>query len=139
MNIRFSEIDTEVPNQPGIYEIHTDTGVALKVGIASNLRKRLRQHRASLQSCLPLKKPDGDRSDPNQVQSKRSILAKHLYYDTSIAPGIDLRLQLERRLFLEQKCHIVFTVAETIAQAREWERQREGSGVYRYTGTVVKR
>src|SRR5687768_9128658 len=139
MNIGFSEINSKVPEKPRVYEIHTDAGVALKVGIGSNLRKRLLQHRASLQSCLPLKKGRGDRSDPNQVQSKRSILAKHLYYDTSIAPGIDLRLESERRLFLEEKCHIIFTVAESIEQAREWERQREGSGAYRYTGTVVKR
>jgi hypothetical protein len=39
--IRFSEIEAKVPKEPGICEIHTDTGKALKVGISANMRKRL--------------------------------------------------------------------------------------------------
>ncbi|EIK94777.1 hypothetical protein PMM47T1_19813 [Pseudomonas sp. M47T1] len=48
--IRFSEIEAAVPTAPGLYEIVTDQGELLKVGISVNLRKRLIQHRQSKQS-----------------------------------------------------------------------------------------
>ena len=53
--IRFSEIEAKVPKEPGICEIHTDTGKALKVGISANMRKRLLQHQALRQNRLKLK------------------------------------------------------------------------------------
>jgi len=55
--IRFSEIETTVPPgaAPGLYEIVTDEGKLLKVGISGNLRRRLVQHRQSKQSRLKLK------------------------------------------------------------------------------------
>src|SRR5688572_14697033 len=94
---RFSEIEQHVPDgQPGIYEIHTTSGIRLKIGISSNLRKRLIQHRQSRQTALKLK-PGGNRSNPQDVQSKQSILTQHLYYDAQIAPDFDLVSESGRR------------------------------------------
>ena len=56
MRIRFPEIDTHVPKASGVYEIHTDEGVPLKVGVAIDLLKRLKSHRASRDSGLRWKK-----------------------------------------------------------------------------------
>jgi len=137
--IRFSEIESEVPeDQPGIYEIHTDAGIALKVGIGSKLRKRLLQHRASRDSALELKQ-GGSHDDPRDVRSKGSILAKHLYYDKSVSPNYDLETQAGRQMFLEQSCHIIFELTESLADASEEERCRERDGCFRYVGRVVKR
>lgn len=67
--IRFSEIETAVPSAPGLYEIVTDEGGLLKVGISGNLRRRFSQHRQSRQSRLKLKE-GGDWSNPSDVMSK---------------------------------------------------------------------
>jgi hypothetical protein len=67
--VRFEKIENQIPSGPGLYEIHTDTGIALKVGIGVSLRKRLLKHQASRQSCLRLKS-GGDRRNPDDVVSK---------------------------------------------------------------------
>ena len=137
--IRFIEIEGKVPREkPGIYEIHTDTGIALKVGIGSHLRERLLQHRASRDSALKLKE-GGTRENPNDVESKGSILAKHLYYDESITRSFDMKTQAGCRAFLEQLCYIVFDVTDSLSAADEEEKRRERSGSFRYLGSVVKR
>jgi len=137
--IRFSEIESEVPgNKPGIYEIHTDSGIALKVGISCRLKKRLLQHRTSRDSALELTQ-GGSRENPGDVKSKGSILAKHLYYDASLTTGYDLRTETGRRAFLEEVCYIVFQLTEDTNAAREEERRRERDGAFRYVGRVVKR
>jgi hypothetical protein len=123
---------------PGIYEILTDSGVALKVGIAANLRRRLLQHRASRQSCLKLK-PGGKWNNPSDVVSKASILAKHLYYDGSIAVEYDLSTEDGRQTFLRERCYILFQFTRTRAEARELEKRRETNGQYRYLKAVRKR
>jgi hypothetical protein len=135
--IRFREIEN-IEEKPGIYEIYTDSGVALKVGIATRLRKRLLQHRASRQSCLKLK-PGGQWNNPNDVMSKGSILAKHLYYDGSITTEYDLSAETGRRAFLCERCYIVFEITRTKLEARELERDRESDGRYRYLKMVQKR
>jgi hypothetical protein len=129
--IRFSEIEVEVPAKPGIYEIHTDTGIPLKVGIGGNLRVRLLQHRASRDSCLRLK-PGGMRCNPDDVVSKGSILAKHLYYDQSITADYNLQVQADRRRYLINNCFIVFSLTETKEAARALEKVLENSGSFRY-------
>lgn len=137
--LRFSEVAAAVDAVPGYYEIHMVTGVLLKLGIAENLRTRLLQHGASLQSCLKGKKEGDAWSDPSDVVSKRSILAKHLYFDASIAPGYDLSSELGRQLFLEEQCRIVVKPMASRAEARKYEKAREQSGLFRYVGRVVKR
>ena len=138
--IKFSEIDTLVRAEPGVYEIHTLAGVALKVGIARDLRSRLRGHRASRQSGLrglsadPLAVPS-----PEHVTSKSSILAKHLFFDLAIAPGYDLRTEAGRRSFLAEKCRVYVEYCVTREAARAIERDREASGPYRYVGRVQVR
>jgi hypothetical protein len=77
--------------------IHTNDGCALKVGIGMNLRERLSQHRDSLDSRLRLK-PGGTRDNPDDVESKGSILAKHLYYDSSVTSGYDLKSEIVSRM-----------------------------------------
>src|SRR5882724_12066054 len=115
--IRFSEIERNVPAQPGIYEIHTFTGTSLKVGISGNLRKRLLQHRASRQSALKLK-AGGQRCNPSDVKSKESILEKHLYYDTSLVADYDLKSEAGRRKFLKEKCCFIFELTANRTEAR---------------------
>ena len=67
--IRFGEIEANILGGPGIYEIRTDDGIRLKVGIGKDLRKRLLQHRASRQSCLKLKS-GGHWSRPGDVEAR---------------------------------------------------------------------
>jgi len=110
----------------------------LKVGIGVNLRKRLLQHRASRQSHLKLK-PGGQRSNPADVRSKESILAKHFYYDGSITTDYDLKTEAGRQAFLAERCHIAFEMTETKAVARDLEKRRESSGSDRYLKVVLKR
>ncbi len=132
--IRFNEIEDVVPlDKPGIYEIHTIAGVPLKVGISGNLRKRLLQHRASRQSGLRLK-PSGNFSNPSDVASKASVLAKHLYYDRSITSKYDLTTEAGRRSFLQECCYIIFDVTEDRIEAKDIERQREENDSFRYVG-----
>jgi hypothetical protein len=130
--IRFSEIETTVPTAPGLYEIVTDEGGLLKVGISGNLRRRLSQHRQSRQSRLKLKE-GGDWSNPSDVMSKQSILAKHLFF-YSPATGFDLKTEAGRQAFLEQRCHILVKVTSTREEARELERDMEQSATYRFMG-----
>jgi len=133
--VRFKRISQEIPAGSGIYEILTDDGTSLKVGIGANLRQRLLQHRASLQSCLRLK-AGGDWSNPGDVVSKRSILAKHLYYDRWLTSQYDLTSEADRRRFLEERCYIKFELTETREKARELERIREQHGRFRYSQKV---
>jgi hypothetical protein len=138
-SFRFSEIEQHVAaGQPGLYEIHTLTGIPLKVGISKNLRERLVQHRASRKSGLKLK-PGGTWDNPRDVESKKSVLAHHLYYDAQISPGFDLTTEVGRRDFLEQCCVIVIELTDSSAAAKILETSRELSGVFRYVGAVMKR
>ena len=133
-NIRFSEIETAVPSTPGLYEIVTDEGKLLKVGISGNLRRRLIQHRQSKQSRLKLKE-GGEWSNPNDVLSKQSILAKHLYFHSPVT-GYDLKTEAGRQAFLDQQCHLLVTVTLTREEAREMERLKEQSGAYQFVGVT---
>jgi uncharacterized protein (DUF4415 family) len=134
--IRFAEIEREVPAKPGIYEIYTDTGIPLKVGVSANLRKRLLQHRASRQSGLRLK-PLGQHHNPDHIKSKSSILAKHLYFDRTITADYDLTSESGRRMFLERNCYIRFEIRPSRSDARELEMRREVHGSYRYMRKVA--
>ena len=137
--IRFAEIERKVPaGRPGIYEIFMDGGIPLKVGIAADIKKRLLQHRASKDSGLKLK-PGGSRGNPRDLESKKSILAKHLFYDDSLTQEFDLKTETGRRAFLEARCYIVFRITDTRNDALQIERTRERDGSYRYVGLVVKR
>ena len=136
--IRFSQIENIGAGKSGVYEIHTNAGIPLKVGIGGDLLSRLLQHRASRQSCLRLK-PGGQRCNPSDVQSKGSILAKHLYYGASIASGYDLTSEIDRQRFLEEECYIVFEVTGNEGEARRREKLREQTGQFRYAGRVLKR
>ncbi len=136
--VRFSQVKQVVPAGPGIYEIYTNTGTPLKVGIGHNLQKRLLQYRASRQSCLRLKL-GGDRSNPEDVMSKGSILAKHLYYDPSLSIEHDLTTEAGRRSFLEESCLIAFEETKTREKARELEKLREHEKVFRYCKRVEVR
>jgi hypothetical protein len=84
-------------------------------------------------------KPGGQRCNPNDVQSKGSILAKYLYYDASIAPDYDLTSEMDRRRFLEEECYVVFELMKNKAEARNREKLREHAGQFRYVGRVLKR
>ena len=130
--IRFSEVETAVPSAPGLYEIVTDEGKLLKVGISGNLRRRLIQHRQSKQNRLKLK-DGGDWSNPSDVLSKQSILAKHLFFQTPVT-GYDLKTEAGRQCFLEQRCHLLITVTLTRHEAREMEKLKEQSGAYQFVG-----
>lgn len=136
--IRFCEIEVEVPAEPGIYKIYTDTGIPLKVGIGGNLRKRLLQHRASRDSCLRVK-PGGMRCNPDDVVSKGSVLAKHLYYDRSITTDYDLKVQAGRRSYLIENCYIIFNLTVNKEAARALEKHQEKSGSFRYVDRVTMR
>ena len=70
--MKFDEIEARVGKEPGIYEIYTNDGISLKVGIGVNIRNRLKQHRASRQSGLKLKL-GGNFQNPSDVMSKSSI------------------------------------------------------------------
>lgn len=132
--IRFSEIEQFVPARPGIYEIHSVDGIPLKVGIGVNLRKRLIQHRRSRQSRLILK-AGGDWSNPDDVRSSQSILAKHLFFAAEI-DGYDLTSEAGRQAFLEQRCYILFRATTTREEARALERLKEASGAFPFAGRV---
>lgn len=138
MKLRFHEIPEKVPARPGIYEIYTNDGVALKVGIASNLRQRLRQHARSKQSSLKFAH-DQPGLSPGEVRSKQSILAKHLYFDSSISTEYDLTSEQGRQTFLNEFCHLIILETETREEARRIEREKEAMGGYRYVGRVTRR
>ena len=131
VRVSFAAIEAEVPEEPGLYQIRTINDECLKVGIAQNLRKRLKQHRASRQACLRLK-PGGDWANPADVVSKQSILAKHLFFDQRT--NYDLKTELGRQRFLHTECYVLFLPTRTRAEAREMERQFEREGRFRYVG-----
>lgn len=144
MRINFDEIEANVQNEPGYYEIYTKQGIALKVGIGSNIRRRLIQHRASRQSGLR-RYPEGgivnpnDILNPSDVRSKSSILAKHLFFDETIAAGYNLKTQEGRNAFLIDKCCFKFIHTETRVIARNLEIRRENPELFRYVGNVIIR
>jgi hypothetical protein len=135
--VRFDSLD-RVPKLPGLYELSLRSGRLLKVGIASNLRRRLRSHAASRQGSLCLK-PGGHRRNPNDVSSKSSILAKHLYYDATLTHAYDLTTENGRQQFLHHRCLVRYVVTATRDVAKVRERELERSGKYRYVGRVVVR
>ncbi len=135
MKVRFDEISEKVPARPGVYEIYTKDGIALKVGIASNLRQRLLQHARSSQNALKFAH-DKVELGPGAVTSKQSILAKHLYFDSSISSECDLESEKGRQKFLTEFCYLVVSVTKTREMARTIERGKEAKGGYRYVGRV---
>jgi len=131
---RFSEIPTEVRGRPGLYEIRCGR-VLLKVGISGNLGTRLKQHRDSLQRRLV--GPAGKLwKHPDLVVSKASVLAKHLYFDETIAPDYQLRTESGRQRFLEEKCQVRWQIHEDRESAKRLEATLEKSCGYRYRGRV---
>lgn len=133
----FSQVD-QLLNKPGLYQIFTDDGIPLKVGIATKLRARLRQHAKSSQNYLQFKHKGTD-IQPSDVRSKRSILAKHLYFDSSITPDYKLTTEEGRRNFLQADCYLVITYTENRAAARELEKLLEAEKFFRYQGKVIRR
>ena len=132
--VPFADI-ANVPDACGIYEVLTNSGLALKVGIATSLRRRLAAHARSRQSRLRLR-VGGTWYNPSDVVSKQSVLAKHLYFDTEIAPEYDLTTEAGRQRFLREQCIVRFMVTPTRDDARNLERELEATGVYRYCGRV---
>jgi hypothetical protein len=138
-SFRFSEIEQHVPaSGPGLYEIHTTTGIPLKVGVSKNMRQRLIQHRDSRQSGLKLK-PGGSWENPQRVKSTKTVLTQHLYYDAQISPNFDLTSESGRCDFLEKCCVIVVELTDSLDAAKTLEKSRELSGAFRYVGRVMKR
>lgn len=135
--INFSEIKSKVPQKPGLYEIYTKDGFALKVGISSNLMRRLSNHFASRQNALQLK-TNGCWSNPEDVVSKSSILAKHLYFSDAFA-GYDLKKEDERRRFLQEQCLVKYFVTGSRAEAREIEKRLEAEGKFQFVGKTTIR
>lgn len=130
----FSEID-RIENRPGIYEIHTKTGIPLKVGIGIDLQTRVRNHANSYQSCLVLML-GGTWRNPQHIRSTKSILAKHLYFDRTLSSRHDLRREQERQRFLSEECQVFVRYTRTVDIARKLEREREVTGMFRYLGDV---
>jgi hypothetical protein len=130
--VRFSEIEAVVPDKPGLYEIYTLDGKALKVGIGTNLRRRLIQHRKSRQSRLALK-AGGNWENPSDVVSKQSVLAKHLFFSAPVE-GYDLKTEVGRQAFLDECCYVLFLVTSNREEARAIERVKEASGAFSYVG-----
>jgi hypothetical protein len=143
--IRFDELAKHVGKETGVYQIWTHSGIGLKVGIADNLLERLRQHAASRNSGLKIKSTGGSVEDgksnwkPADVKSKKSILAKHLYFDHSLSNGIDLTTQKGRRSFLRDQCYVLVQKVGDRVEAREIEQQLEKSEKFRYKGKVIER
>ncbi len=125
----------DAPGACGIYEIVTADGIALKIGIARSLRRRLRAHGRSSQSRLRLRQ-DGSWASPSDVSSKQSVLAKHLYFDFDIASQYDLTTEDGRQRFLREQCQVRFIITESRDEARSIERELERTGQYRYCGRV---
>ncbi len=132
--IKFSEIVNLNNNKPGIYEIYTNNHIPLKVGISTNIKRRLRQHKNSMQIYLEILKTNLPIS-PENIRSNQSILAKHLYFDTKIAPNLDLSKENDRQKFLEENCYVKFKYTETKEDARKIEIEKEKLD-FRYIGRV---
>jgi hypothetical protein len=131
--LRFDQCEA-LPHGSGVYEIRCGAEL-LKVGIAGDLHKRLRAHARSAQRRL-LSKDTPPWPDPSGVKSSQSILAKHLYFDRSLAPAHDLRVEADRLRFLNEKCQFRYRTTETREEARTIEVELEKSGAYRYVGPV---
>lgn len=132
LKVKFPEVSSVVPKKPGLYEIYTNDGLALKVGISNNLRRRLLQHFASRQKSLKLR-VGGNWSNPDDVVSKSSILAKHLYFSNDFHE-YDLKTEDGRKLFLEKSCFIIFTVTRTRDEARVLEKAKESEAKFKFVG-----
>lgn len=132
--VPFTNIES-IPEATGAYQIWTEEGVPLKVGVALNLRKRLRQHRTSRQ----LKYVGGDPSLPAAWRSKSSILAKHLYFDRSRDTAYDLSTQQGRQRYLDEKCVITYIITSSRNEARLIEMELEITGRFAYCGEVQVR
>lgn len=132
--VPFTNVES-IPEATGIYQIWTKEGGALKVGIASNLRKRLRQHRKSRQPKLV----GDDPVLPAAWRSKSSILAKHLFFDRSLDTAYDLSIQQGRQRYLDEKCVITYYVTGSRDEARRLEKELERTGQFAYCGEVQVR
>lgn len=130
--ILFSEIKTKVPQKSGLYEIYTKDHIPLKVGISSNLCKRLSNHYASRQNALKLK-VNGNWTNRADVVSKSSILAKHLYFSNEFN-AFDLKTEEGRQRFLKENCYIKFFVTPTREDARAIEKKIEAEGKFPFVG-----
>lgn len=134
IKIKFSQIDEKINSSFGLYEIYTNDNIHLKVGISNNLKRRLKQHRNSRQNSLKIKNVDLPIL-PNNMESKQSILAKHLYFDKNITKKYNLINEEERQQFLENECYIVITETSSKEDARTIEIQKEKEN-FRYIGIV---
>ena len=136
--VGFSDVPQEIPAAPGIYEIWTHSGMRLKVGISFNLKNRLSDHKASRDSGLKFS-ADCDTNDPKpgDVRSRKSVLAKHLYFDKTLTTDGDLTTEQKRRDFLLNSCYITFKEMPSRADARRIEKEIENQA--RYFGAVVSR
>lgn len=132
--VLFANIQS-IQEATGVYQIWTKEGVPLKVGIASNLRKRLRQHRTSRQPMLV----GDDPSLPAAWRPKSSILAKHLYFDQSLDTAYDLSTQQGRQRYLDEKCVITYCVNGSRDEARRFEIELEKLVRFAYCGEVQVR
>lgn len=133
---RFTDIPkAALQERAGVYEVRFGR-ISLKVGIAGNLWKRLNQHRKSRGLKGPLSKPW---KDPSQVRSKSSILAKHLYFDSALAPQTNLRDEATRQKFISTRCKVRWQIHPSRKSAREKEIELELKRQYRYQGRVRRR
>lgn len=102
------------------------------------MQKRLRAHASSKQKYLQIKdKTSGEL--PSDLISKRSILAKHLYFDDEITSAYDLTTELGRQAFLKDECYLEITYTDSREIARKLEVKAEKLGIFRYRGRVIKR
>lgn len=130
----------QAPNSPGFYRIYLHSGLLLKVGIGSNLKRRLRSHAASRDSGLKIR-PDANLQNlvPSDITSKSSILAKHLYFDGALTKSYDLKTELGRRRFLFEQCYLFVQATDSVEMARAIESKYEDPNVVRYVGLVKVR
>jgi hypothetical protein len=133
---RFGDIPKDkLLGHTGVYEIRFGR-VRLKVGIAGDLWKRLSQHRNSRGLKGPTTEPW---KSPAQVRSKSSILAKHLYFDSGLAPEVNLRDETTRQEFLATRCQVRWQIHRNRKAARKKEIELESTKRYRYLGGVRRR
>ena len=137
MQIKFSKIPDLLETRSGIYEIYLYDGTPLKVGIAKNLRSRLRMHLGSKQNRLKIKDVNAP-TTPSNLHSKQSILAKHRYFDSAIFTSCDLTTEAGRVAFLETYCYLIFKYTESCDAGRKIDIEYEKSGKYRNVGRVVQ-
>lgn len=129
---------SQLLKKSGLYQIFTNDEIPLKVGIAKELRTRITHHAKSSQKYLKFKH-DGTELKPCNVRSARSILAKHLYFDSSISKDYDLKTEEGRREFLKAECYIKIIYTVSREAARDLERIFEAKRIFRYQGMVIQR